>query len=83
MPSMEYPEPDSAEIDRVMDLHPPITPEAAVSMDTIRAAYKNLAKSVMPQLTSSAEKSLAWNNLRTSLMYAIAAIACNQDPADG
>ncbi len=69
---------DDAEIDRVMDLHCPVTDEVGARMDTVRAAYKELARCVLPQLPTSPEKSLAWTNLRQSLMFSIAALACNQ-----
>lgn len=67
------------EINRVMDLHCPLDETVGRKMDSIRALYKTLAFSVFPLLDDTEERKLAWTSLRTSLMFAIAALACNQD----
>lgn len=66
-------------IENDFTLHPPTNPDVGHKMDYIRAAFKDLAHTVVDATPASREQSSALTKLEESLYHAIAAIARNQE----
>ncbi|MFP5377928.1 MAG: hypothetical protein ACLGIO_14255 [Acidimicrobiia bacterium] len=66
-------------IDHDLTNHAPATPAVIVAFETIRAEAKGLAHLIADQCPPGREQSLALTNLEQTVMWAVAAIARNQD----
>lgn len=66
-------------IERNMTNHPPTSPEVIATFEFLRQLAKAFAKGIDAQCPNSREKSLALTNVEQALMWAVAAVARNQE----
>lgn len=59
-------------------LHPPVSPDVAGQMDSLRDHFKDLAHAIVNVCPFSRERSTALTRLEETMFHAIASIARNQ-----
>ena len=67
-------------LDKEFDLHSPKDEATGAKMTQIRSEAKSFARLILNLTPQSREQSLALTKLRETMMWANAAIACNQEP---
>lgn len=72
-------DPDHDLVDRLLDLHPPSTPEVAATMDEMRGLFVAVAHRVVDVVPRSPDRTIAIRSIHRACMDSIAALACNQD----
>lgn len=72
-----------AEIDERMDHHPPTGPATGDAHATVRLIMKAAAKAVKDIAPPGRETALFLTDIQQALMWANAAIACNDGPREG
>lgn len=71
------------QVDHNLTNHPPVNDGVVAMFEAIRTAGKALGYAIAELCPESRERSLAITNLEQTIMWAVAAIARNQEVQDG
>jgi hypothetical protein len=76
-------DPDHELVERLLTVHPPVSPHAAALMDALRADFKSLAHDIVNEVPRTPDRTIALRSLHRACMDTIVALACNQGLIDG